>query len=108
MSDITQITSEHVSAHGLPANVFQKKAIYTQESNKIFAAGWASIGCAQQLEKPGDILPIRIAGQSLIAVKNREGRVSVFHNVCRHKAAPLVDEPCNKRSIVCPVSQMDI
>jgi len=102
MSDITQITSEHVSAHGLPANVFQEKEIYTQESNKVFAAGWASIGCAQQLEKPGDILPVRIAGQSLIAVKNREGQVSVFHNVCRHKAAPLVDEPCNKRSIVCP------
>lgn len=102
MNDITQITSEHVSAHGLPANMFKENDIYTQESDKVFAAGWASIGCAQQLEKPGDIFPVRIAGQSLIAVKNREGEIGVFHNVCRHKAAPLVDEPCNKRSIVCP------
>ncbi|MDO6694505.1 aromatic ring-hydroxylating dioxygenase subunit alpha [Aliiglaciecola sp. 3_MG-2023] len=102
MSDITQITSEHISAHGLPASVFKDSTTYDMECDKLFAQGWASIGCAQQISKPGDILPIRIAGQSLIAMRNKNGEIGVFHNVCRHKAAPLVDEPCNKRSLVCP------
>ncbi|GAB2680463.1 aromatic ring-hydroxylating oxygenase subunit alpha [Aliiglaciecola aliphaticivorans] len=102
MSDITRITSEHISAHGLPASVFKDSTTYDMECDKLFAQGWASIGCAQQISKPGDILPIRIAGQSLIAMRNKNGEIGVFHNVCRHKAAPLVDEPCNKRSLVCP------
>lgn len=102
MIDITTITTEHVSTHGLPAAVFKEKDVYQQECDKVFASGWASIGCGQQIPKPGDILPIRIAGQSLIAIRNKQGEIGVFHNICRHKAAPLVDEPCNKRSLVCP------
>ncbi|MEP1551588.1 MAG: aromatic ring-hydroxylating dioxygenase subunit alpha [Paraglaciecola sp.] len=102
MEYIKTITKEHVSAHGLPAITFKDKDIYEQECDRVFASGWASIGCGQQISKPGDILPIRIAGQSLIAIRNKQGEIGVFHNVCRHKAAPLVDEPCNKRSLVCP------
>ncbi|MFT2091993.1 aromatic ring-hydroxylating oxygenase subunit alpha [Paraglaciecola sp. 2405UD69-4] len=102
MEYIKTITKEHVTAHGLPAIAFKDKDIYEQECDKIFAQGWASIGCGQQISKPGDILPIRIAGQSLIAIRNKQGEIGVFHNICRHKAAPLVDEPCNKRSLVCP------
>ncbi|MDC8831929.1 aromatic ring-hydroxylating oxygenase subunit alpha [Alteromonas gilva] len=99
---LTNIQSETVSKRGLPGFVFADNDIYQQEQDKIFARGWASIGCAQQLKKPGDILPVTIAGVSLIAVRNKNGEVGVFHNVCRHKAAPLVDAPCNKRTLVCP------
>jgi phenylpropionate dioxygenase-like ring-hydroxylating dioxygenase large terminal subunit len=102
MIDITQITSKHISAHGLPAAVFKDKDTYQLECDKLFSNGWASIGCGQQISNPGDILPVKIAGHSLIAVRNKNGEIGVFHNICRHKAAPLVDEPCNKRSIVCP------
>lgn len=102
MLDLAKITTEHVTAHGLPAAAFKDKDTYETECNKVFASGWASIGCGQQINKPGDIFPVKIAGHSLIAVRNKQGEIGVFHNICRHKAAPLVDEPCNKRSLVCP------
>ncbi|GAC30275.1 aromatic ring-hydroxylating oxygenase subunit alpha [Brumicola pallidula] len=102
MIDITQITSEHITAHGLPAAAFKDKDTYQLECEKLFTNGWASIGCGQQISKPGDILPVKIAGHSLIAIRNKNGEIGVFHNICRHKGAPLVDEPCNKRSLVCP------
>ncbi len=102
MIDVNAINIESVKKHGLPADVFNSKEVFQQEKNAIFKKGWASIGCGQQISKPGDILPVRIAGQSLIATRDKHGNIGVFHNVCRHKAAPLVDEPCNKRSMVCP------
>ena len=102
MTPVNAITSDQVAKHGLPADVFKDPNTYTAECDTIFAKGWASIGCGQQIAKPGDILPVRIAGQSLIAMRNKDGEIGVFHNICRHKAAPLVDEPCNKRSLVCP------
>ena len=102
MTPVNAITRDQVAKHGLPADVFKDPNTYTAECDTIFAKGWASIGCGQQIAKPGDILPVRIAGQSLIAMRNKDGEIGVFHNICRHKAAPLVDEPCNKRSLVCP------
>tara|TARA_R110002126_G_scaffold56205_6_gene150413 strand:- start:4424 stop:5578 length:1155 start_codon:yes stop_codon:yes gene_type:complete len=102
VSIITQIKSEQVAKHGLPAAVFKDKDTYQKECDTLFGDGWASIGCGQQISKPGDILPVRIAGHSLIATRSKNGDIGVFHNICRHKAAPLIDEPCNKRSIVCP------
>lgn len=102
ITQVEKIDSEAVSKHGLPGFVFAEQDVYEQEKNKIFAQGWVSIGCAQQLKNPGDIMPVRIAGVSLIAIRNKDGSIGVFHNVCRHKSAPLVDEPCNKRTLVCP------
>ncbi len=102
ITQVENIDSEAVSKHGLPGFVFAEQTLYEQEKDNVFASGWASIGCEQQLKKPGDIMPVRIAGVSLIAIRNKDGGIGVFHNVCRHKSAPLVDEPCNKRTLVCP------
>ena len=102
MIEVQNIETESVTKHGLPGFVFAKQDVYEQEKDKVFAQGWASIGVGQQLKKPGDILPVRMAGVSLIAIRAKDGSIGVFHNVCRHKSAPLVDEPCNKRTLVCP------
>jgi phenylpropionate dioxygenase-like ring-hydroxylating dioxygenase large terminal subunit len=100
--NITQISKDQVAQRGLPANTFKDDNVFEAECDALFTKGWASIGCGQQLQKSGDVLPIKIAGHSLIALKNKEGEIGVFHNVCRHKGSPLVLEPCNKRTLVCP------
>jgi choline monooxygenase len=100
--NITQISADQVEQKGLPAKTFRDDDIFEAECDALFSKGWASIGCGQQLQKAGDVLPIKIAGHSLISLKNKQGEIGVFHNVCRHKGAPLVDEPCNKRTLVCP------
>jgi choline monooxygenase len=102
MININQIPLEQVAKRGLPAKVFKDDEVFETECDVLFTQGWASVGCGQQLQKPGDILPINIAGHSLIVLKNKEGEIGVFHNVCRHKGSPLVDKPCNKRILVCP------
>ena len=42
--------------------------------------------------EPGDAIPLMAAGVPLILVRDRAGAIRVFHNVCRHRAGPLVDE----------------
>lgn len=100
--NVSQISKDRVAQRGLPAKVFKDDDVFETECDVLFAQGWASIGCGQQLQNSGDILPVKIAGHSLIAIKNKAGEIGVFHNVCRHKGSPLVDEPCNKRTLVCP------
>lgn len=102
LSQISSIDIETVKQHGLPGAIFSDTEIFDTESRALFSEGWMSIGCGQQLPEVGDVLPVTIAGHSLIAVRGNDGAIGVFHNVCRHKGAPLVDEPCNKRVLVCP------
>jgi choline monooxygenase len=43
------------------------------------------------------------AGLPLILVRDRAGGIRVFHNVCRHRAAMMVTEPCsNLKQFSCP------
>ncbi|KAL4943161.1 hypothetical protein BDV06DRAFT_221500 [Aspergillus oleicola] len=48
-------------------------------------------------------LRFEIAGFDLLLIKNRENKVQAFHNVCRHRAYPLIDKHApneGKRSIL--------
>jgi choline monooxygenase len=74
------------------------------EVARILQPNWISIGFAQQVESPGQIVPVSVAGQPVIMVRDQEGTLRVFHNVCRHRGALLVDAPCSKPApaIVCP------
>jgi phenylpropionate dioxygenase-like ring-hydroxylating dioxygenase large terminal subunit len=40
--------------------------------------------------KTGDWIKYNIAGYAFILVKDREGNVNAFHNICRHRAFPVV------------------
>ena len=102
MESIQSIDPSVVSSSGLPGAVFKDPAIFDSECSSLFVDGWVSIACGQQLKEVGDVHPVNIAGHSLIAVRGADGGIAVFHNVCRHKGAPLVDSPCNKRVLVCP------
>jgi phenylpropionate dioxygenase-like ring-hydroxylating dioxygenase large terminal subunit len=50
------------------------------------------------------VFPLTIAGHSLLVARDKDGEVRVFYNLCRHRGAQLVDEPCKPRGgrLVCP------
>ncbi len=103
MKKLQEVDTDTVRARGLPASVFIDQDIYQAERNILFAQGWVGLASAQQIPERGDALPVEIAGYSLLAVRVRDGEVRVFHNVCRHKGAPVVERQCSKLSaLVCP------
>ncbi|MBX2859186.1 MAG: aromatic ring-hydroxylating dioxygenase subunit alpha [Cellvibrionaceae bacterium] len=100
--DVKNLDIDIVEKRGMPGAVFKDPEIFDRETKTVFRNGWASVASVQQLKEPGDIIPIKIAGFSLLIMKDARGEIGVFHNVCRHKGAPLIDKPCNKRVVVCP------
>ncbi len=90
-------------AQGLPNPAFTDEAFYALEQERIFARSWVLAGFARDIPEPGDILPVEIAGRPVLLLRDREGAIRAFHNVCRHRGTRLVDAPCRgRRSIVCP------
>lgn len=76
-------------AETLPASWYCDPTRYQRERERIFAREWLWFGHESQLRRPGDALAETIAGWPLFVVRDPEGRLRGFHNVCRHRAGPI-------------------
>ena len=69
-------------ARCLPGLTYYDPDFMKLECSRVFARSWVSIGFGYQVARPGQIVPVTIAGQPLIMVHEPEGTIRVFHNVC--------------------------
>ena len=89
--------------NGLPSAAYTDEKFLNLEANTVFAENWAFVGFVHELAKPGDILPVILAGKPIILVRNIKNEIVAFHNVCRHRCLKLVDEPKNTGKLIrCP------
>jgi Rieske 2Fe-2S family protein len=66
--------------------------VYAAEVEQIFARNWMYVGRADLLVDVGDRLVADVAGESVLVVRDRDGRLHAHHNVCRHRGSVLCDE----------------
>ena len=86
---------QQIEACGLPARFYTDPALLSREIETHFVNGWVGVGVTQMIPNNGDVMPVSVAGRPLLMTRNREGKVQVFHNVCRHRGTQLVAEPCH-------------
>jgi Rieske 2Fe-2S family protein len=91
-------------AETLPGEYFTSPGIFLEESAVIFARSWNYAGYAERLSRPGDYLVRDVAGESILVVRDRDGVLRAFLNVCRHRGTRLCREPsgCLPGKIRCP------
>ncbi|MEO1551937.1 MAG: aromatic ring-hydroxylating dioxygenase subunit alpha, partial [Pseudomonadota bacterium] len=64
----------------LDARYYTDPAVFEIEQDTVFAKTW-QFGChASDLTEPGDYVAFDIAGESLFAVRGRDGEIRVFYN----------------------------
>ena len=73
----------------LPGRYYTSPEIFAREQERIFSRRWVCVGRASDLARPGDYACPRIAGESLIAVRGKDGRARAFYNVCRHRGTRI-------------------
>ena len=76
----------------LPAAWYHDTEIYARERRAVFWTNWALLGRDGELAKPGDYIADDIAGWPVFVIRAKDGTLRGFHNVCRHRAGPLVGE----------------
>jgi len=78
---------------------------YALEKEAIFKRTWLHVGRVEQVPRPGSFFTkeIAVADTSIVVVRDMEGEVRAFHNVCRHRGNKLVwnDYPQEETSGVC-------
>ncbi len=90
-------------ASGLPNETYTEDRFFGVERDRVMAETWACVGFASDLLQPGRVRPLNFMGLPLIMLRNQEGGIGVFHNVCSHRGMQLVHEETVVRGMLrCP------
>jgi len=102
-TDLSAVRRPISAANGLPNAHYTDQATFDEERNALMMAGWAGLAVTADVPEPGDAKPIDFLGMPLLLLRDKDGTVRVFHNICRHRGMILVSEPRKiEGAIRCP------
>ncbi|MEJ6388942.1 aromatic ring-hydroxylating oxygenase subunit alpha [Gymnodinialimonas ulvae] len=103
MQHLAGVTAPIERAHGLPNAHYTDPDTIAAENRAVLEATWAAVGVGADVPAPGDAKPIDFLGQPLLLLRDDDGQVRVFFNICRHRGMILVDTPRRiEGAIRCP------
>ena len=88
----------------LPSRYYTDRAIAAQEQERIFQRSWCYVGHVSELAETGAYLTDRVANQPIVLLRDKDGAIRAFYNVCRHRAHLLL-KGCGQvkpAGITCP------
>src|SRR6266481_2844107 len=99
----TTARAENFLLSTLPGRYYSDPEIYELEQERIFSQMWVCVGRADTLADPGAYQLATIGQESIIVVRDRDGALQAFLNVCRHRGARLCTQASGqlKGSIQC-------
>ena len=65
---------------------------YELEREAVFKQAWLSVGRVEDLPRNGSYFTkdLKVAKTSIVVVRDKDGQVRAFHNICRHRGNKLV------------------
>lgn len=91
-SGTAEPVDDKAPVRALPASWYTSREMYELERRAIFSRRWLLITHKLRLTQSGDFLRYDVAGFQFVLCCDREGNINGFHNICRHRAYPVVTE----------------
>jgi carnitine monooxygenase subunit len=93
--DLAQGETQHdpEEFQSLPGWLYHDPEFFAYEAVRVFRASWQVVCHVNDIPNAGDYVTFDYLGESIVALRGDDGAVRAFHNVCRHRAARLLDGP---------------
>lgn len=84
---------------GLPGHYYTAQNIFEQELNTLWRSTWQLMGRVEDIPNPGDYLAVQLGAEPIFVLRQADGSLAAFHNVCPHRGARLLmgDNPSSDR-----------
>ncbi|WP_170335769.1 aromatic ring-hydroxylating oxygenase subunit alpha [Ruegeria arenilitoris] len=90
------------NTQSLKAEAYVDPAWHQVDLNGILAKTWQWVCHVEKLRAPGSYVTVEIANRPIAVVRDREGALRAFYNVCKHRAHHLLSGEGETTRIMCP------
>lgn len=87
-------------AETIPASWYVDERFHDFDREAIFAEHWRYVGPVADVSEPGAYVQVEVAGNPIVIVRDKEGTLRAFYNVCRHRGGPLVMDECGHTNVL--------
>ncbi len=103
-SDLERVIAPFGENRTLPADSYLSREVFDWEMDNIFRSTWVCVGRSDELVGPGQIRAVEVGGEGVLLARDREGILTAFSNVCRHRGHELapIGDAIDARLIRCP------
>ncbi len=95
---LNEVLEGYRPGYALPGAVYKDPQFYEHEVRHIMLKAWHYAGHRSLVPERGDYFLFEIAGESVIVVRDGEGGVNAFMNVCRHRGSRICDAAAGRES----------
>lgn len=86
----------------LRADAYTQDKWFDADLKSILSRTWQWVCHVEKTREPGAFVTVEIAGQPIAVVRDKEGALRAFYNVCKHRAHELLSGEGNTTRIMCP------
>ena len=102
---LEQLIGSHVRGHSLERDFYVDERVYQADLARIWRRGWLFAGHSCEIAAPGDYFTLDLERDSLIVLRDDDGGLHGFYNVCRHRGMRVLGHSGHVNRIVCPYHQ---
>jgi len=93
----------HVPGHRIEGSRYTDAAFAAAEWEGMWTKVWLLLGRAREIPEPGDFQVEDVGPESFIMVRQNDGTIRAFYNVCQHRGSRLLFAPLGTvHEIACP------
>jgi len=85
-----------------PPGLYVSDDILALEQEHIFAREWQCVGREADIPEPGDYITDMLCSQPVFTIRDKQGVIRSFANVCRHRMMQLLEGCGNTKRVACP------
>ena len=86
----------------LPFDWYSDPAVLRLERDRIFRRTWQYAGRAEQVAEPGAFFTCDLGGVPIVVVRDKDGSLRAFLNVCRHRGSLVCEGEGRRETLQCP------
>jgi choline monooxygenase len=103
LSEVNPRVDEQLEAgYTLPAGWYSDPAILALERERIFKRTWQYACVTAQVPEPGTYFATRAGHIPVVVVRDQEGEINAFVNVCRHRGHVVAQGSGRRETLQCP------
>jgi phenylpropionate dioxygenase-like ring-hydroxylating dioxygenase large terminal subunit len=84
---------QQTRGHTIPGERYWSREFFHQEWEHMWTKVWLLLGRESELPNPGDWQMEPVGREEILMVRQKDGGIKAFYNVCQHRGNPLVDGP---------------